>query len=77
MYFYFEERYIVINKVIFWLYRYIQKQVFIIIIKLYIYLYFPEHISSIIGSMLRNCQSTQRQRLFNKFIENDHEKVKL
>ncbi|XP_060597583.1 beta-catenin-like protein 1 [Ruditapes philippinarum] len=34
-----------------------------------------EHISSIIGSMLRNCQSTQRQRLFNKFIENDHEKV--
>jgi hypothetical protein len=39
--------------------------------------YITEHISSIIGSMLRNCQSTQRQRLFNKFIENDHEKVSL
>lgn len=36
---------------------------------------FPEHISSIIASMLRNCQGTQRQRLLNKFTENDHEKV--
>ncbi|XP_052817253.1 beta-catenin-like protein 1 [Mya arenaria] len=34
-----------------------------------------EHICSIISSMLRNCQSTQRQRLLSKFIENDHEKV--
>ncbi|KAL5021691.1 hypothetical protein ScPMuIL_000846 [Solemya velum] len=35
-----------------------------------------EHIASIIASMLRNCQGTQRQRLLNKFTENDHEKVK-
>ncbi|CAE1308722.1 CTNNBL1 [Acanthosepion pharaonis] len=34
-----------------------------------------EHITSIISSLLRNCQGTQRQRLLNKFIENDHEKV--
>ncbi|XP_056011706.1 beta-catenin-like protein 1 [Ostrea edulis] len=34
-----------------------------------------EHITNIIASMLRNCQSTQRQRLLSKFIENDHEKV--
>ncbi|KAK3086197.1 hypothetical protein FSP39_015083, partial [Pinctada imbricata] len=34
-----------------------------------------EHVSSIIASLLRNCQSTQRQRLLSKFTENDHEKV--
>ncbi|KAL4235209.1 Beta-catenin-like protein 1 [Mactra antiquata] len=34
-----------------------------------------EHIAAVIGSMLRNCQATQRQRLINKFQENDHEKV--
>ncbi|XP_064640145.1 beta-catenin-like protein 1 [Lineus longissimus] len=34
-----------------------------------------EHIVSVIANMLRNCQSTQRQRLMNKFMENDHEKV--
>ncbi|XP_064611827.1 beta-catenin-like protein 1 [Liolophura sinensis] len=34
-----------------------------------------EHISSVIASLLRNCQGTQRQRLVNKFTENDHEKV--
>jgi len=34
-----------------------------------------EHICSIISSMLRNCQGTQRQRLINKFQENDYEKV--
>ncbi|KAL3858660.1 hypothetical protein ACJMK2_008922 [Sinanodonta woodiana] len=34
-----------------------------------------EHIVSIIASLLRNCQGTQRQRLLNKFTENDHEKV--
>ncbi|KAH3776937.1 beta-catenin-like protein 1 [Dreissena polymorpha] len=34
-----------------------------------------EHICAIISSMLRNCQATQRQRLLNKFTENDHEKV--
>lgn len=36
---------------------------------------FTEHIGSIIASMLRNCQGTQRQRLLNKFTENDHEKA--
>ena len=35
----------------------------------------PEHIASVIAAMLRNCQATQRQRLLNKFTENDHEKV--
>ncbi|XP_052822052.1 beta-catenin-like protein 1 isoform X1 [Octopus bimaculoides] len=34
-----------------------------------------EHITSIICNLLRNCQGTQRQRLLNKFTENDHEKV--
>ena len=35
----------------------------------------PEHICSIIASMMRNCQGTLRQRLLLKFTENDHEKV--
>nr|CAD7456918.1 unnamed protein product [Timema tahoe] len=34
-----------------------------------------EHVVSIISSMLRNCRGPQRQRLLNKFTENDHEKV--
>ncbi|XP_049950936.1 beta-catenin-like protein 1 isoform X1 [Schistocerca serialis cubense] len=34
-----------------------------------------EHVVSIIASMLRNCRGPQRQRLLNKFTENDHEKV--
>lgn len=34
-----------------------------------------EHVLSIIASLLRHCRGTQRQRLMNKFIENDHEKV--
>lgn len=34
-----------------------------------------EHITSIVASMMKNCQSTQRQRLVNKYTENDHEKV--
>lgn len=34
-----------------------------------------EHVCSIIGSMLKNCKGTQRQRLLTKFTENDHEKV--
>ncbi|KAG8184632.1 hypothetical protein JTE90_022680 [Oedothorax gibbosus] len=34
-----------------------------------------EHVCSIIASMLKNCKGTQRQRLLNKFTENDHEKV--
>ncbi|XP_012935152.1 beta-catenin-like protein 1 [Aplysia californica] len=34
-----------------------------------------EHICSIIASMLKNTQSTPRQRLLLKFTENDHEKV--
>ncbi|CAC5396640.1 CTNNBL1 [Mytilus coruscus] len=35
-----------------------------------------EHITSIVASMMKNCQATQRQRLVNKYTENDHEKVK-
>ncbi|XP_015919518.1 beta-catenin-like protein 1 [Parasteatoda tepidariorum] len=34
-----------------------------------------EHVCSIIASMLKNCKGQQRQRLLNKFTENDHEKV--
>ncbi|KAK6185496.1 hypothetical protein SNE40_007717 [Patella caerulea] len=34
-----------------------------------------EHVVSVIASLLKNCQGTQRQRLLNKFTENDHEKV--
>lgn len=34
-----------------------------------------EHVCSVIGSMLKNCRGPQRQRLLNKFTENDHEKV--
>ncbi|XP_077293536.1 beta-catenin-like protein 1 [Arctopsyche grandis] len=34
-----------------------------------------EHVVSIISSMLRNCQGSQRQRLLTKFTENDLEKV--
>lgn len=36
---------------------------------------FAEHVVSIIATMLRNCRGPQRQRLLNKFTENDHEKV--
>lgn len=36
---------------------------------------FTEHVVSIIASMLRNCQGSQRQRLLAKFTENDLEKV--
>lgn len=36
---------------------------------------FVEHVVSIISSMLRNCQGSQRQRLLAKFTENDLEKV--
>lgn len=34
-----------------------------------------EHVCSIVASMLKNGKGTQRQRLMNKFTENDHEKV--
>lgn len=34
-----------------------------------------EHISSIIASLFRNVQGPPRERLINKFVENDHEKV--
>ena len=34
-----------------------------------------EHIVSVIAAMVRNCSGTQRQRLLNKFVESDHEKV--
>ena len=30
---------------------------------------------SILASLVKNCDGTQRQRLLNKFVENDHEKV--
>ena len=30
---------------------------------------------SIVASLLKNCDGAQRQRLLNKFVENDHEKV--
>uniref|UniRef100_A0A336LIX7 Beta-catenin-like protein 1 n=1 Tax=Culicoides sonorensis TaxID=179676 RepID=A0A336LIX7_CULSO len=34
-----------------------------------------EHVCSIISSMLKNCKSSQRQRLLAKFTENEYEKV--
>lgn len=34
-----------------------------------------EHVLSVIGSLLRNCKGTQRQRLLSKFSENDFEKI--
>ncbi|RXG69306.1 Beta-catenin-like protein 1 [Armadillidium vulgare] len=34
-----------------------------------------EHVISIISWLLKNSKSNQRQRLINKFTENDHEKV--
>jgi len=37
--------------------------------------YCAEHVISIVASLLKNCEGIQRQRLVNKFIENDHEKV--
>jgi len=38
-------------------------------------LYCTEHIISIVASLVKNCEGIQRQRLINKFIENDHEKI--
>ena len=40
-----------------------------------IHFVFIEHVVSVIASLIRNCDGQQRQRLLNKFIENDHEKV--
>ncbi|ESN93775.1 hypothetical protein HELRODRAFT_186075 [Helobdella robusta] len=34
-----------------------------------------EHIVSIVASLVQNSEGSQRQRLLNKFTENDHEKV--
>lgn len=34
-----------------------------------------EHIVSIVASLEKNCEGIQRQRLINKFVENDHEKI--
>ncbi|CAF4267182.1 unnamed protein product, partial [Rotaria magnacalcarata] len=34
-----------------------------------------EHVISCIASLVRNCNGANRQRLLNKFTENDHEKV--
>ena len=35
----------------------------------------PEHLVTIISSMIRNCQGSQLQRLLSKFSENDYEKI--
>jgi len=37
--------------------------------------YCTEHIISIVASLIKNCEGIQRQRLINKFVENDHEKI--
>lgn len=34
-----------------------------------------EHVISCVASLIRNCSGANRQRVFNKFTENDHEKV--
>lgn len=34
-----------------------------------------EYILSIVGSLLRNCEGSQKARVLNKFTESDHEKV--
>ncbi len=34
-----------------------------------------EHIITIIASLLKNCNETNKQRVVFKFVENDHEKV--
>ncbi|CAF0842197.1 unnamed protein product [Rotaria sordida] len=34
-----------------------------------------EHVISCVASLVRNCTGSNRQRVFNKFTENDHEKV--
>jgi len=34
-----------------------------------------EHVISILASLLKNCEATQRQRILSKFTEADHEKV--
>lgn len=36
----------------------------------------PEHVCSILASLLRNLRGQQRTRLLNKFTENDSEKVR-
>jgi beta-catenin-like protein 1 len=36
---------------------------------------FLEHVISCIASLIRNCTGSNRQRVLNKFTENDHEKV--
>ena len=39
------------------------------------FMYFSEHIVSILSSLLTNTTGSQSQRLVSKFTENDHEKV--
>jgi beta-catenin-like protein 1 len=34
-----------------------------------------EHIVSIIASLLKNCSGSNKQRVLQKFVENDHEKI--
>ncbi len=36
---------------------------------------FLEHIVSIISSLLKNCSGPNKQRVINKFTENDFEKI--
>ncbi len=41
----------------------------------YLFYSILEHVISCIASLIRNCTSSNRQRVLNKFTENDHEKV--
>jgi len=34
-----------------------------------------EHVCSVVASLLRSCNEENRQRILNKFVEHDHEKV--
>src|ERR1700679_2403057 len=40
------------------------------------FIFILEHVISCIASLVRNCSGSNRQRVLNKFTENDHEKVK-
>lgn len=34
-----------------------------------------EHVCAVVASLLKHCGAVQRQRIFSKFVESDHEKV--
>jgi len=44
--------------------------------KPFFFCFILEHVISCIASLVRNCTGSNRQRVLNKFTENDHEKVK-